>query len=81
MYQWPSQRLGGAGPNMCPWHGDVGTQRRGGAGTGPRPVAGGAGSLLAPEQLRGLFIASVDSPACTECSDLTFNNVINNNNN
>lgn len=30
--------------------------------------------------LRGLFIASVESPACTERSDLTFNNVINNNN-
>lgn len=30
--------------------------------------------------LRGLFIASVESPACTECSDLTVSNVINNNN-
>lgn len=32
-----------------------------------------------PSRLRGLFIASVESPVCTECSDLTFNNVINNN--
>jgi len=71
------QGLGLAWPNAAParGHGDAGTQ-----GWAPGRWQEALARSWHQSGLWGLFIASVESPACTERSDLTFHNVINNNN-
>lgn len=69
-------RMTGCGP-------DAGTRGRGDAGTRGQAPGRWQEALARSwhrSGLRGLFIASLQNPTCTECSDPTISKVINNNN-